>query len=142
MGAPMTPLRAAAALAILLSGLSAGGCFLGSSRPPTGEPPPEVGSTEPAPPAPIRDTIHQHMGKVRFCYEKALTHQPELTGEVRLRFVIDREGRVEKPEVVAATLPDPEVGRCLVRALADIRFPPPTSGVAVTVTYPFVFKTE
>jgi hypothetical protein len=109
----------------------------------------------------IQRVVRDHFGRMRACYEDALATRPDLEGRVRIRFLIDRRGRVaastdtslaeEKEEsrdeggsrVESAhgvtPLPDVAVRACVARAFAAMEFPEPSGGV-VDVTYPIVFS--
>jgi hypothetical protein len=87
------------------------------------------------PPEIIQRVVRQHMGELRRCYEAGLRRDPKLTGTVRVKFVIDRSGSVSTAAEADSTLPDHEVGRCMVRTFYTLRFPEPDGGIVVVV-YP------
>ncbi|MBZ4400203.1 AgmX/PglI C-terminal domain-containing protein [Myxococcus faecalis] len=63
---------------------------------------------------------------------------------VKLRFNLESrgegEGRMDKGEVLASTIPDPMVQACVVDSLLDIGFKTPSRGGRATVVYPFEFR--
>jgi len=62
-----------------------------------------------------------------------------LQGRVVVKFVIDRSGAVALSADAGSDLSDPAVTGCVVRAFADLSFPPPDGGT-VAVVYPLVFS--
>lgn len=87
------------------------------------------------PPAEIQRVVRSHFEKFRSCYEAGLARDPALRGQVRVRFVIDREGKVSAIQDGGSDLPDAAVVSCVLDAFKTIVFPPPVGGV-VTVVYP------
>lgn len=77
---------------------------------------------------------------VRECYEEALVHDGELTGQLIARFIIDPDGAVchaESPNIA------PEfagVFACLANRMRTWRFPAPDGGGIVIVNYPFMLS--
>ena len=90
----------------------------------------------------IRTTIRSHINQIRFCYERRLAQQPELTGRVSIRFLIDSSGAVTSSRVAGSTIGDRAVDICVARAIQRITFPEPEDGGVVFVTYPFLFQSE
>ena len=89
----------------------------------------------------VRQVIRENVGKVRFCYEESLQHNPSLAGKVAVRFVIGRDGQVRSASVDdGSTLSDAALSACLLSRVRGLVFPAPKSGGEVTVRYPFVFK--
>lgn len=91
------------------------------------------------PPEAIQRIIRQNFGRLRFCYENALVHTPDLAGRVSVRFVIGRDGAVSQVTDGGSSMPDPAVVACVLRTFYGISFPQPEGGV-VTVTYPIQFS--
>lgn len=61
---------------------------------------------------------------------------------VVLKFTIVGQGTsgfFQDGEVAESSIPDPWVQACFLEALTDARFPAPSGGGTVTVTYPFAF---
>jgi hypothetical protein len=87
----------------------------------------------------IQRVVRQNFGRFRFCYEAALRANPGLQGRVVVKFAIDRSGAVALSTDAGSDLSDPAVTACVVRAFADLSFPPPDGGT-VMVVYPLVFS--
>jgi hypothetical protein len=89
------------------------------------------------PPETIQRVVRQNMGRFRYCYERALDHNPGLQGRVVTKFLIARDGSVAfaADDPAESNFPDPGVVSCIVRAFGALSFPDPEGGT-VTVVYP------
>jgi hypothetical protein len=85
----------------------------------------------------IQKAVRGRYDAFRRCYEAGLAVNPQLTGLVRTRFIIGRDGRVSASYVEDTTLPDCRVSRCVRDEMARIVFPEPNLGI-VTVVYPIM----
>lgn len=85
----------------------------------------------------IRRIVRAHINEVRHCYKQGLVNDPDLSGEVKVRFSIHPTGLVEGSTVKSTTVSDPKVGTCIAKAVKHWKFPEPTGGARVKVTYPF-----
>jgi hypothetical protein len=95
----------------------------------TGKLPPEI----------IRRVVHQHLVRIRYCYEKALTNNPTLEGRIAARFVIASDGSVSSASDGGSTMPDKTVIACALKVFKSMTFPKPADNANVMVTYPIVF---
>lgn len=68
------------------------------------------------------------------CYRSGLSRQQELSGNVRLRFVIGSTGRIEQIEDRGSDLPDLFAVDCVAEGFHALRFPKPEGG-PVHVSY-------
>ena len=85
----------------------------------------------------VRRIVRAHINEVRDCYTKGLATDPELAGRVTIEFEITKTGKVGAADVVAPTLKDEAVARCIADTAKGWTFPKP--GVErVLVKYPFV----
>jgi hypothetical protein len=87
----------------------------------------------------VQRIVRQNFGRFRMCYEQGLQNNPNLTGRVSVRFVIDRTGAVSSAANGGSDLPDSDVVACVVRAYYGLSFPSPENGI-VTVRYPIMFS--
>ena len=85
----------------------------------------------------IQRVVRQNFGRFRACYENGLRLNPNLTGRVTARFVIDRTGAVSNAANGGSDLPDSKVVSCVVSQFYGITFPAPDNGI-VTVSYPLM----
>lgn len=88
----------------------------------------------------IRRIVRAHINEVRYCYSKGLVKDPKLAGRVSIDFAIGAAGKVTSSSVGNNTLADAGVGKCIAKAVKRWKFPRPTDGGTVTVTYPFVLE--
>lgn len=87
----------------------------------------------------ISKVVKRNARAVKRCYEKGLLANPSLKGKVSVTIMINMMGRVESVDVVANTLGDASVTRCIKGVIRRWRFPKPDGGPA-SVTFPFVFS--
>ena len=87
----------------------------------------------------IGKVIRRHTNQVRYCYERELQLDPALEGKLAVQFVIGASGAV-----IDATAVDDTVGRavssCVLERIRRWKFPEPTGGGEVIVTYPWVLR--
>ncbi|MDI1482036.1 AgmX/PglI C-terminal domain-containing protein [Polyangium sp. y55x31] len=91
-------------------------------------------------PAEIQKVIRGNFKALRACYEAGLQKNPNLEGRIAAKFVIGKDGKVASiGEETPATLPDPDVVKCVLAAVETLTFPAPEGGV-VKVVYPLMFS--
>jgi outer membrane biosynthesis protein TonB len=105
----------------------------------------EEAAVQPAPPVPqgeerraIGDTVRDHSGPVRDCYEKRLQEKPTLQGKLVVRFDIGPNGKV-----IGASgdgIADRDLIVCVLAAVRKLEFDRPRSGGKLRVAYPFKFE--
>ena len=88
----------------------------------------------------IAGIIREHLGQIRYCYERQLSANPDLYGKIKVRFSIDAEGSVDTQSIGQSTLNSAMVEECILRRIATWKFPKPKGGTKVLVSYPFLFK--
>jgi TonB family protein len=88
----------------------------------------------------IAEVIRRNLGQIRYCYERQLSSNPELYGKVLVKFTIGAAGEVTEPRVDTSTLKSAMVEGCIMRRMANWKFPEPKGGTQVKVSYPFLFK--
>ena len=87
----------------------------------------------------IQRIVRQNFGRFRLCYENGLRTNPNLSGRVSVKFVIDRSGSVSTASDGGSEIPDQAVVSCVVRGFGNLSFPQPEGGI-VTVVYPIIFN--
>ena len=95
--------------------------------------------SERLPPELIQSVVRKAYGFFRGCYEQGLGRNPNLTGKVTARFVIELDGTVSHASDGGSDLSEPDVVKCIVSQFFKIQFPPPDGGI-VTVVYPMIFS--
>lgn len=88
----------------------------------------------------IARVVKQNLGAIRYCYERQLVANPNLYGKIKVEFVIGPTGRVMTQKVKNTTMNNSLVEGCILRKLRAWKFPQPTGGTEVAVSYPFYFK--
>jgi outer membrane biosynthesis protein TonB len=91
------------------------------------------------PPEVIQHIVRQNYTEFRLCYENGLRIDRNLRGEVRVRFVIGRDGTVTNVTNDGSDIPDANVVACVMRGYEHLCFPKPEDGI-VTVFYPINFS--
>jgi TonB family protein len=87
-----------------------------------------------------RAIIQNNRDRFRACYEASLGAHPGLKGTAVLRFVLTPDGTVKEAALdKTSDLVEPELEKCMVRALKALSFPPSKRGMESTVRYPFTF---
>ena len=86
----------------------------------------------------IARVMRRSASQFRTCYERALTKSPTLEGKLVVAFTIGADGSVTSAKAQEGF--DQEVDSCVVGRIQRLRFPEPSGGGIVTVTYPFVFS--
>jgi hypothetical protein len=89
-------------------------------------------------PEEIEDVVHAGFGLFAHCYREGLDRHPRLSGIVRLRMVIGRDGVVDSLNDAASDIPDPEVIDCVAEGFFALRFPKPRHKT-VRLLYRIVF---
>lgn len=80
--------------------------------------------------------IRRHINEVRYCYERQLVQEPDLEGNLVVRFTIQPDGTVGAVEITSGV--HDEVDSCVVGRIRAWTFPA-AEGITV-VNYPFVFQ--
>lgn len=91
------------------------------------------------PPDVIRRIVRQHLGRIRFCYQRELSASPALAGKLSVRFVIARDGKVSNVSTASADGGGQRLAPCVHAAFRAMQFPQPDGGI-VLVTYPLLFR--
>lgn len=85
----------------------------------------------------IDRVLAQHQSQLRYCFQKELNRQPELSGAVVTKFVIANDGTVSKAEIRSTSLEHPVAENCLTARLERMKFPSPEGGGIVIAEYRF-----
>ena len=82
---------------------------------------------------PIRDALPE----IRACYEDGLRRDPELSGKVVVRYLVDPDGTIARASLVdrSSTLRDERTEVCILRVMGKLRYRPAFRG-RISVTDP------
>ncbi len=89
----------------------------------------------------IQRIVRAHINELRYCYQRALQHKPNLAGRMTVEFVINLRGNVPVARVGASTLGAPDVEQCVAAAVRRWIFPW-KGDATVEITLPLEFKAE
>ncbi len=87
----------------------------------------------------IGRVIRRNLARFKYCYEKQLNANPNLSGKISVYFTIAPTGAVAKASIRETSMNDESVERCVAKVMRSLKFPQPRGGGIVVVTYPFVF---
>lgn len=88
----------------------------------------------------IGRVIRAHLNRFKYCYEKQLNANPNLSGKISVYFTIAPNGAVAQASVRETSMNDRNVEECVLTVMRSLKFPQPRGGGVVVVTYPFVFN--
>ena len=95
----------------------------------------------------VREAIREQLMPIALeCYNTALRQDPELAGQITVKFTIVGEeeigGVVESAEIDGeeTTLDSEFLGECMRESVMAVTFDPPPNSGRVDVTYPFMFE--
>lgn len=89
----------------------------------------------------IARVMRRYLSQIRYCYEKQLNSNPNLSGKVVVGFVIGGSGKVDSADVAESSLQHDPTETCVTNIIRRITFPQPRGGGTVMVNHPFVFQT-
>ena len=81
-------------------------------------------------------TVTENMDSIKQCYLDAMRATPDLQGTIKVRFTVNKAGKVIKASAPVNELND-QVANCIFSTLKKIKFPKRTD--KRTVEYPFKF---
>lgn len=88
----------------------------------------------------VLKVVRRHQNQIRFCYESELSRAPELAGKVTVAWTIGASGSVEAAEIAESVLGNERVEACIVQRVKQWKFPEPSGGQEVAITFPWVFQ--
>ncbi len=88
----------------------------------------------------IMKVIKRHQNEIKFCYEQELQKNPALGGKVAVAWTIDPAGAVSEANVSESSIGNANVESCIVQRIRRWKFPEPSGGGVVNVTFPWIFK--
>lgn len=88
----------------------------------------------------IDGVIKRNLPRFRYCYQRELTKDPNLSGKTTVKFTIIGDGTVSAAVTKSSSVSNSNVESCLNRVMMGLQFPEPRGGGIVLVSYPFVFS--
>ena len=90
--------------------------------------------------AAVERAVGERIDRVQQCYRRALRSNPSLSGDVSLRFTIERDGRVSSASATG-DIRSPAVLACISGAFHELSVLPPEGG-AFAVGYRLMLATD
>jgi TonB family protein len=94
------------------------------------------------PPDVIKKVLADKSGAIKACYQRELQSNPELSGSVKVKFVIGPNGAVVGVKIESSTLDNAKVDDCIEAIIKLMRFPQAKNGGVTTVNKTFQFKSS
>jgi len=94
------------------------------------------------PKAVIKAYIATKMGAIKACYQKGLQANPDLSGKVKVAFLIQPNGAVLGARVDDSSLANSSVEDCILGNVKTWKFPQAKGGGSTRVVYPFSFTSH
>lgn len=86
----------------------------------------------------VEALVQRRLGLLGQCYSRSLAEDPNLRGDLRVRFVVARTGEVLFAEIVSSTVASTSLQSCVLDAMQRIVFPGSISDL-LEVSYPLRF---
>jgi hypothetical protein len=86
----------------------------------------------------IRKVVSAQSNAIKYCYERQLQQNPELSGKIIAQWKVGLDGTVVDASIAQSTVNDGAVESCITRVIGRMRFEKPDGGICV-INYPFVF---
>ena len=90
----------------------------------------------------ISEVVQRNSPRFTAAYERELRKDPTLSGKLVVRFTLADDGSVSKVEVVTDTVGSEDFARSIEKLFLRMRFPAPSAGSEMVVTYPLVFNRQ
>ncbi len=89
----------------------------------------------------VLQVVNTHLDEIRDCYERELLHSPGLAGKIVLEWLIREDGSVSYAKVAFTNIGhSSDLHLCVQAQVTAWKFPKPTDGHEVVVTFPFLFE--
>ncbi len=86
----------------------------------------------------IRQVVQKNLKKIKLCYNRELSKNPDLKGKIEVSFDIGPDGKVKNYKIKSSSMKNKTVEDCMLKRIRRFKFPKPEKG-SVKVVYPFVF---
>ena len=90
----------------------------------------------------IKAYIATKMGAIKACYQKGLQTNPDLSGKIKVKFIIQPNGTVNPAKIDESTIGNDSVESCVLNNVKAWKFPQAKGGGITNVVYPFVFASH
>ena len=88
----------------------------------------------------IRPVLARNEEALLSCYDEGLRTDPDIKGELRIKFVVAADGSVSKTKVKSSELGSKTTEACILEQFQKMTFPKPKGGGVAVVIYPLIFS--
>ncbi len=90
----------------------------------------------------IKKVMADKAGAVKACYQKELQKNPDLSGAIKVAFMIGADGKVVGVKIESSSIDNVQVENCIVDNIKSWRFPQAKGGGNTKVNKTFQFKSS
>ena len=90
----------------------------------------------------IKKVMADKAGAVKACYQKELQKNPDLSGSIKVAFMIGADGKVVGVKIENSSIDSPAVENCILDNIKSWRFPQAKGGGNTKVNKTFQFKSS
>ena len=90
--------------------------------------------------AEVAKEINERKREFKTCYESALLVRNDLSGVLRVNFLISSEGDVEEIKLISSDFSSNLLENCIMQVVKKIKFPKGKNNQPTRVVYPFAFR--
>ncbi len=90
----------------------------------------------------IKKVMADKSGAIKACYQKELQKNPDLSGDIKVAFMIGPDGKVVGVKIEGSSLENTQVENCIVDNIKTWRFPQAKGGGSTKVSKKFTFKSS
>ncbi|MEM1349494.1 MAG: AgmX/PglI C-terminal domain-containing protein [Myxococcota bacterium] len=87
----------------------------------------------------IRRVVRAKTNAIKYCFERELQANPELSGKIVAQWNVMLDGSAKNQTIASSTMGNKAVESCIARVVGRLRFQKPKGGICV-IQYPFVFS--
>ena len=87
----------------------------------------------------IQKVVEDNVKELKVCYERLAQRDSNVSGRVDFKWTIQANGFIEDVKIVKSQIKDEDTLECMIASLATWKFPESSKGVALDITYPFIF---
>jgi Ca-activated chloride channel family protein len=88
----------------------------------------------------IQGVIKKNIHRVQDAYQKHLKNDPGLRGKIIVDFVVGPQGNVTSARITYSSVKSRKLEADILLIIKQLRFPAPTGGGSIQVSYPFIFQ--
>tara|TARA_B100000029_G_C17261548_1_gene846490 strand:- start:81 stop:467 length:387 start_codon:yes stop_codon:yes gene_type:complete len=86
------------------------------------------------------NVVAVNLNQIRRCYEQLLQRSPNAKGEITVKFIVTKEGRVASASIKESSIKDSRMKSCITGKIRRWKFPKPIGNKPSIISYPFTFN--